>query len=95
MTLKTMTKAWPMSRVLDVRYAVAGKPYIDRPDYHEWNWRFGCVYTKTTTRRALCVGCHRSIPAGTPALYVIFTETASGGWTPERRYLHVNCTEAS
>jgi hypothetical protein len=92
----TISKAWPMSRVLAIRDAVTSTPTIDRPDgYREWSWQFGVVYTQTTKRQALCVGCHRIISTNTPALYVIFTETRGGGWTPERRYLHVNCTEAT
>jgi hypothetical protein len=82
-------KVWSAGTVAQIRDAVAREPYIKRDDHTEWNWQFGAVWTKTPKRAAHCVACGQLIAPGTPALYVVHSETPAGGWTASCRYLHL------
>lgn len=83
--------AWSAERIAEIRRCVASAPSLAREDgYREWSYRFGAVYTRRTHRAAVCAGCAAKIPPGTEALYVVYTETPSGGWTPQKRFLHLD-----
>lgn len=89
---------WSAGRCAGIRKAVSYpcqlvQPAHDgKPEYREWQWQFGPVYTRTTTRvRPTCAECGELIPAHTPALFAINTETDHGAWTSVGRFLHLVC----
>ena len=85
----TAPKLWPESLCRFYWEQTQRSPDVDRGGYREWSTGSGVVYTKTPKRGPICAACGTRLVNGVPALYVVDTDTRASGWTPDRRYLHL------